>query len=163
LAFSHTPAGICHSGIRASDGRLFSSITLCPLAISESTTFKLVLIFSGVDIGLAYIIQDHPGKAFAVIIEPNAIAGAVMATEPGGCPKGKVDNAEVVHSLLVYVLQALNQPNAFLYMSAAHGGVLGEDYFREKAADIIASIVDGAGCPSQFRGFATNVANYNSW
>jgi cellulose 1,4-beta-cellobiosidase len=47
-----------------------------------------------------------------------------------------------------------------IYVDAAHGGWLGWDEGRNKAAYLYSQILALAGGASKIRGFATNVANY---
>lgn len=48
-------------------------------------------------------------------------------------------------------------------MDAGHGGWLGWPANIGPAATLFSSIYQAAGSPSQVRGLATNVANYNAW
>jgi cellulose 1,4-beta-cellobiosidase len=62
-----------------------------------------------------------------------------------------------------YAITQLNLPNVTMYMDAGHGGWLGWPANIGPAATLFSSIYKAAGSPSQVRGLATNVANYNAW
>jgi cellulose 1,4-beta-cellobiosidase len=50
-----------------------------------------------------------------------------------------------------------------MYIDAGHGGWLGWNDNLQPGAQELASAYKNAGSPSQVRGFATNVAGWNSW
>jgi cellulose 1,4-beta-cellobiosidase len=62
-----------------------------------------------------------------------------------------------------YAIRALNLPNVIMYLDAGHGGSLGWDSNLKAGAAAFADVYKIAGGPSQVRGFATNVAGWNSW
>jgi hypothetical protein len=62
-----------------------------------------------------------------------------------------------------YALQNLNLPNVAMYCDAGHAGWLGWPANLTPAAELFAKLYRDAGQPRAFRGFATNVANYNAW
>lgn len=50
-----------------------------------------------------------------------------------------------------------------MYLDAGHAGWLGWSANIGPAATLFAEVYKAAGSPSQVRGLATNVANYNAW
>jgi cellulose 1,4-beta-cellobiosidase len=50
-----------------------------------------------------------------------------------------------------------------MYLDAGHAGWLGWSANITPAAALFAAVYQAAGSPSQVRGLATNVANYNAW
>jgi cellulose 1,4-beta-cellobiosidase len=50
-----------------------------------------------------------------------------------------------------------------MYLDAGHAGWLGWSANIGPAATLFAQVYKAAGSPSQVRGLATNVANYNAW
>jgi cellulose 1,4-beta-cellobiosidase len=50
-----------------------------------------------------------------------------------------------------------------MYVDAGHGGWLGWNDNLKPGAQELAKVYKAAGSPSQVRGFATNVAGWNSW
>jgi cellulose 1,4-beta-cellobiosidase len=50
-----------------------------------------------------------------------------------------------------------------MYLDAGHGGWLGWNDNLTPGAKELASVYKNAGKPSQLRGFATNIAGWNSW
>ena len=76
----------------------------------------------------------------------------------------KCSNAEAAYKECTqYAITQLNLPNVSMYMDAGHGGWLGWAANIGPAATLFSSIYQAAGSPSQVRGLATNVANYNAW
>jgi cellulose 1,4-beta-cellobiosidase len=76
----------------------------------------------------------------------------------------KCANAEAAYKECTeYAITQLNLPNVSMYMDAGHGGWLGWAANIGPAATLFSSIYQAAGSPSQVRGLATNVANYNAW
>ncbi|KAK4165548.1 1, 4-beta cellobiohydrolase [Cladorrhinum sp. PSN259] len=108
---------------------------------------------------LVTIIKSNPTTAFALILEPSALPPAIIHQNLTSC-------APFIASYrtnIPYALQALNLHNVILYIDAGHGGNLGWDKNLIQAAKELSLIYTLSNRPSQLRGFATNVANYNSW
>jgi cellulose 1,4-beta-cellobiosidase len=60
-------------------------------------------------------------------------------------------------------MENLNLPNVAMYLDAGHAGWLGWAANINPAAVLFGDLYSQAGSPSQVRGLATNVANYNGW
>lgn len=76
----------------------------------------------------------------------------------------KCANAEAAYKECVqYAISQLNLPNVSMYLDAGPGGWLGWAANIGPAATLFSSLYQAAGSPSQVRGLATNVANYNAW
>lgn len=71
--------------------------------------------------------------------------------------------ADTYKTLVVYAMQTLNLPNVIMYLDAGHAGWLGWSANIGPAAQLFGTLYSQAGKPSQVRGLATNVANYNAW
>lgn len=108
---------------------------------------------------IATKLQNHSSTAFAVIIEPGVLGPLVIS---GGLPSC-ADVSQSYRGLVPYALKALNLPNVIMYLDAADGNWLGWDDFLGLGAEELARAYKEAGAPSQLRGFATNVAGWNSW
>lgn len=92
-----------------------------------------------------------------MIVEPRAFPGYFNDTSAGDdLPKSYRENVP-------YALKALNLPNVVTYIDVGNSNSMDWDLQRDVAAKEILNTFEAAGSPSQFRGFATNVANYNAW
>lgn len=118
-----------------------------------------ILVMPLILVALANILKANPGTAFAIIIEPEAVSTIVLNSDLASCKPLK-DSYNVN---AIYALKTLSLPNTVLYLDAGHGGTLGWESNLKPGADYLASIVKGAGSPSQVRGFSVNVAGWNSW
>ncbi|WDK23083.1 glycosyl hydrolase family 6 [Colletotrichum graminicola] len=78
---------------------------------------------------------------FAVILERDALANAVMSTDVS--------------------LSCMQYDHVSLYIGAANGGWLGWDSNLGPAAEEFSKVVKVAGKNAMIRGFSTNVSNYN--
>lgn len=127
---------------------------------------------------IAEAISEYPNVAVAAIIEPGVVADLILNGNMN-CHGSKPNDLKEAVS---FAMKKLNLPNVALYLDVGHGGVLGWDanlsksLFRrffhtcsrtklliEAAVSITTEVYKQAGSPSQLRGFATNVASYNSW
>ncbi|KAK6949046.1 hypothetical protein Daesc_009119 [Daldinia eschscholtzii] len=106
---------------------------------------------------LAKVINSSPNTSFAVIVEPQAFPNYFNDT-------GASDElAKSYRENVPYVLKTLNLPNAITYLDAGNSNSMDWELHRNVAAKEIIDVYEAAGGPSRFRGFATNVANFNSW
>ncbi|KAL0930223.1 exoglucanase 3 precursor [Colletotrichum truncatum] len=105
------------------------------------------------------IIKAHPNTAFALLIEPDSLPNLVTNINLQTCQNSASGYREGV----AYALKNLNLPNVVMYIDAGHGGWLGWNDNLKPGAEELAKAYKAAGSPSQFRGFATNVAGWNSW
>ncbi|GAW14168.1 hypothetical protein ANO14919_035620 [Xylariales sp. No.14919] len=112
---------------------------------------------------LAATIKAHPNTAFAVVVEPGAFPQYFNATT-APTPSAHERNLARSYSVNIPVaLKGLNLPNAILYLDTGHSNSLDWSRLRNSTADAIAEICEVAGRPTQLRGFATNVGNWNAW
>lgn len=102
---------------------------------------------------------DFPEIPIALVIEPDSLANMVTNMGVAKCSGA----AETYKTLVVYAVQQLALPNVSMYLDGGHGGWLGWPANLPGAATLFAQIRKSAGSPSQLRGLATNVANYNGW
>ncbi|KAM7187997.1 1, 4-beta cellobiohydrolase [Naviculisporaceae sp. PSN 640] len=94
-----------------------------------------------------------------LVIEPDSLANMVTNMNVPKCQGA----ASTYKELTIYALKQLNLPNVAMYLDAGHAGWLGWPANIQPAADLFAQLYKDAGKPSQVRGLATNVANYNGW
>lgn len=94
-----------------------------------------------------------------LIIEPDSLANLVTNLNVAKCANAQTAYLECV----TYAIQQLNLPNVSMYLDAGHAGWLGWPANIGPAATLFANLYSSAGKPSQVRGLATNVANYNAW
>ncbi|KAK4211312.1 family 6 putative glycoside hydrolase [Rhypophila decipiens] len=94
-----------------------------------------------------------------LVIEPDSLANMVTNMNVAKCAGA----ASTYKDLTIYALKQLNLPNVAMYLDAGHAGWLGWPANIQPAADLFAQLYKDAGRPSQVRGLATNVANYNGW
>ncbi|KAI1159255.1 1, 4-beta cellobiohydrolase [Nemania serpens] len=104
-------------------------------------------------------IKANPNLAFALIIEPDSLPNLVTNADLSTCQESKSAYEEGV----AYALKSLNLPNVVMYVDAGHGGWLGWDANLKPGAEELAKVYKNAGSPKQVRGFATNIAGWNSW
>ncbi|KAI1803002.1 glycoside hydrolase family 6 protein [Daldinia bambusicola] len=106
---------------------------------------------------LAEVISASRNTSFAVIVEPRAYPNYLNDT-------GASDKlAKSYRENTPYALRALDLPNVVTYLDVGNSNSMDWGLHRSVAAKEILSVYGAAGSPHQFRGFATNVANFNSW
>ncbi|KAI1087358.1 glycoside hydrolase family 6 protein [Rostrohypoxylon terebratum] len=104
-------------------------------------------------------IKANPNTAFALLIEPDSLPNLVTNADKTTCADSKTGYEEGV----AYALKSLNLPNVVMYIDAGHGGWLGWDANLKPGAEELAKVYKNAGSPKQVRGYATNIAGWNSW
>ncbi|KAI1211665.1 1, 4-beta cellobiohydrolase [Annulohypoxylon truncatum] len=104
-------------------------------------------------------IKANPNTAFALLIEPDSLPNLVTNADKTACADSKTGYEEGV----AYALKSLNLPNVVMYIDAGHGGWLGWDANLDPGAEELAKVYKNAGSPEQVRGYATNIAGWNSW
>ncbi|KAK4466529.1 exoglucanase 3 precursor [Cladorrhinum samala] len=124
------------------------------LKVGEISRYKTEYI--DVIVGL---LKKHSNTAFALVIEPDSLPNLVTNSDVQACKNSASGYREGV----AYALKSLNLPNVVMYIDAGHGGWLGWDANLKPGAEELAKAYKAAGSPKQFRGFATNVAGWNSW
>ncbi|KAI4154578.1 MAG: hypothetical protein LQ340_001587 [Diploschistes diacapsis] len=103
--------------------------------------------------------KAYPDVDIVYLVEPDSLANLVTNLNVAKCA-----NAETAYKQCVtYAIQQLNLPNVAMYLDAGHAGWLGWSANIQPAAQLFGSLYAAAGSPSQVRGLATNVANYNGW
>jgi cellulose 1,4-beta-cellobiosidase len=108
---------------------------------------------------LAALIKKYANTAFVLLIEPDSLPNLVTNSDVAACQQSAAGYREGV----AYALKTLNLPNVVQYIDAGHGGWLGWNDNLKPGAEELAKVYKNAGSPSQFRGFATNVAGWNQW
>jgi cellulose 1,4-beta-cellobiosidase len=105
------------------------------------------------------ILVTYSDVKVILVIEPDSLANLVTNLGTAKCA-----NAQAAYMACVeYAIAQLNLPNVSMYLDAGHGGWLGWSANIGPAASLFAQVYTAAGSPSQVRGLATNVANYNAW
>ena len=94
-----------------------------------------------------------------LVIEPDSLANLVTNLSVAKCSNAQAAYLECVE----YAIAQLNLSNVSMYLDAGHAGWLGWAANIGPAATLFAQVYKAAGSPSQVRGLATNVANYNGW
>jgi cellulose 1,4-beta-cellobiosidase len=94
-----------------------------------------------------------------LVIEPDSLANLVTNMGVAKCSNAKSAYLECTN----YAIKSLALPNVSMYLDGGHGGWLGWSANIDPAATMYAQVFKDAGSPSQLRGLAVNVANYNAW
>jgi len=105
------------------------------------------------------ILLDFPKIPVVLIIEPDSLANLVTNSGVAKCANA----ASAYKTLVPYAVKQLALPNVAMYLDGGHGGWLGWSANIGPAAQLFGQMYTAAGSPSQLRGLATNVANYNAW
>jgi cellulose 1,4-beta-cellobiosidase len=102
--------------------------------------------------------RAHPDQPIVVILEPDSLAN--LATNLGN--RKCAESADAYLRSVAYAIRQLAQQHVSIYLDAAHAGWIGWDDNRSRMARIFKHVLDMAGGVELVRGFATNVANYNT-
>lgn len=102
--------------------------------------------------------RRHAGQPIVAILEPDSLAN--LATNLGN--RKCADSADAYLRSVAYAIAQLSQAHVSVYLDAAHAGWLGWDDNRSRMARIFKQVLDMAGGVEKIRGFATNVANFNT-
>lgn len=105
------------------------------------------------------IVKAHSKTNMVLVIEPDSLANLVTNLNVAECSAAE----SAYKQCITYAIQQLNLPNVAMYLDAGHAGWLGWSANIGPAATLFSSLYSAAGSPSQVRGLATNVANYNAW
>lgn len=100
----------------------------------------------------------HADQPIVAILEPDSLAN--LATNLGN--RKCADAADAYLRSVAYAINKLAQQHVSIYLDAAHAGWIGWDDNRSRMARIFKRVLDMAGGAEKIRGFATNVANYNT-
>jgi cellulose 1,4-beta-cellobiosidase len=106
---------------------------------------------------IARQLRARPEQHVVLVLEPDSLANLATNLE---VPKCKASEKAYKDSV-AYAVTTLSTPNVYIYLDAAHGGWLGWDKNRPKAAQIFNEVLTAAGGAQKIRGFALNVSNYN--
>ncbi|KAI9698291.1 MAG: hypothetical protein M1820_007561 [Bogoriella megaspora] len=104
-------------------------------------------------------ITPYSDVPVALIVEPDSLANLVTNLNVANCSAAQ----DAYKQGVTYAMQQLNLPNVQMYLDAGHAGWLGWSANIQPAAQLFGSLYTSAGKPSQVRGLATNVANYNAF
>lgn len=107
----------------------------------------------------ADLLGQHSAVPAAIIIEPDSLANLATNTADANC--GNPASQAAYLQGIKYAVETLHRraPHAALYLDAGHGGWLG---WPDKADDYVSAVGRLGEAASYLRGFATNVANYQS-
>ena len=108
----------------------------------------------------AAVLERFSSVPVAVIIEPDSLPNLATNIEDRRCGNAATQAAYVQG--ISYAIQALSRraPHAALYLDAGHGGWLGWPDKADEFLKVVARL--GNNAAGSLRGFATNVANYQS-
>ncbi len=106
---------------------------------------------------IAAAVAAHPKLRTAFILEPDSLANLVTNMANPRCEAA----APYYKRCIAYAISKLSQPNAFVYLDAAHAGWLGWPKNIAKVVPLYKEVIDMAGGPDRIRGFATDVSNYD--
>jgi len=101
---------------------------------------------------------EYPTVRVVFVVEPDGLANLVTNMNVQKCANA----ASTYKTLVSYAISKLQQSNVYLYLDAGHAGWLGWPANITPAAQLFASILQGAGAGAKVRGLATNVSNYNN-
>lgn len=102
--------------------------------------------------------REHPGQPIVAILEPDSLAN--LATNLGN--RKCAESADAYMRSVAYAISRLSQEHVSVYLDAAHAGWIGWDDNRSRLARVFKRVLQMAGGAELIRGFATNVANYNT-
>jgi cellulose 1,4-beta-cellobiosidase len=105
------------------------------------------------------VLVTYSNVKVILVIEPDSLANLVTNLSVSKCANAQAAYLQCVE----YAITTLNLPNVSMYLDAGHAGWLGWSANIGPAATLFAQVYKAAGSPSQVRGLATNVANYNAW
>ena len=108
---------------------------------------------------IAAIIAKYSDVSIALVIEPDSLANLVTNLNVAKCSGAQTAYKDGV----AYAISTLNFKNVAMYIDGGHSGWLGWEANRQPAVNLFSEIYKSAGSPSQVRGLAFNVANYNAW
>ncbi|THH06675.1 hypothetical protein EW145_g3921 [Phellinidium pouzarii] len=102
-------------------------------------------------------VEQYPNVRVVFIVEPDGLANLVTNLSVPKCANA----ASTYKELVSYAIAQLQQDNVWLYLDAGHSGWLGWPANITPAAQLFASVLQGAGSGATVRGLATDVSNYN--
>jgi cellulose 1,4-beta-cellobiosidase len=102
--------------------------------------------------------RAHPDLSIVAIIEPDALANLATNQSVKKCSKA----ADAQIRSIAYAVDKLAQKNVSVYLDAAHAGWTGWDASRMQLAQVAKQVLELAGGVDLVRGFATNIANFNT-
>ncbi|KAI5811773.1 exoglucanase 3 precursor [Peziza echinospora] len=109
--------------------------------------------------GFREALLAYPDVSVVLVIEPDSLPNLITNIDESRCKAAEAGYMEGT----VYALKQLNLPNVAMYLDAGHGGWLGWDENLKPGAAIFGKVYKDAGSPSQVRGLAINVANWNAF
>jgi len=134
----------------ASNGELNCLDTTCAAGLA---TYKSQYIDP-----IVAIFKRYTTQPIVAIVEPDSLPNLATNLDQPKCALAQ----NAYKQGIAYAIKQLAAvgPSVTLYLDAAHGGWLGWDNNRQKAAQIFSEVLNLAGGPNLIRGFATNTANY---
>lgn len=151
----------CHAS--ASNGELccqFNSDGTCVYEASDPTCSDGLARYQHHYVDpFAAVLEKYSSVPVAVVIEPDSLPNLATNMEDPRCGNAATQTAYIQG--ITYAIDTLHRraPRAALYLDAGHGGWLG---WPDKADDFLRSVGRLGPSAAHLRGFATNVANYQS-
>jgi len=103
------------------------------------------------------IFKRYPEVTIVAIIEPDSLPNLATNINLEKCQQAQT---AYINGAAYAIKQLSALSNVAIYIDAAHGGWLGWNDNRAKAASIFSQVLNLAGGQNTIRGFATNTANY---
>jgi cellulose 1,4-beta-cellobiosidase len=101
---------------------------------------------------------EFPTQRIVVVLEPDSLANLVTNLQMPRCTQAEAAYRDSIS----YAISKLSAPHVSIYLDAAHAGWTGWNGNRPKLAQLFGDVLKRAGGQEKIRGFATNVANYNT-
>jgi cellulose 1,4-beta-cellobiosidase len=133
----------------ASNGEITCEDNSCAKGLAQYETQYVNPIIS--------IFKKYPNQPIVAIVEPDSLGNLATNLNIAKCAQAQT----AYLSGIAYTIKQLGAlSNVASYLDACHGGWLGWDNNRQKAAQVFQQVLNAAGGANLIRGFATNTANY---
>eukprot|EP00727_Mastigamoeba_balamuthi_P008148 m51a1_g3954 putative cellulose -beta-cellobiosidase (462) ;mRNA; f:343775-345325 len=112
---------------------------------------------------LAKILAQYPTVPIVMVIEPDSLPNMVTNKDKyDSCREVAAASPSIYHQGVAYAIKTLTAANRYMYIDAAHECWLGWENNMAGFLTVINDVMDLTGDTSSIRGFAVNVANYQS-
>eukprot|EP00727_Mastigamoeba_balamuthi_P008140 m51a1_g3947 putative serine palmitoyltransferase (1711) ;mRNA; r:304145-311487 len=109
------------------------------------------------------ILNQYPTVPVVMVIEPDSLPNMVTNKEKTtSCKEVNSVQPSIYHQGVAYAIRTLKGANRYMYIDAAHECWLGWENNMAGFLQVINDVMNQAGDTSSVRGFAVNVANYQS-
>eukprot|EP00727_Mastigamoeba_balamuthi_P008147 m51a1_g3953 putative glycoside hydrolase (425) ;mRNA; f:341588-343094 len=112
---------------------------------------------------LAKILAQYPSVTVVMVIEPDSLPNMVTNKDKyDSCREVAATSPSIYHQGVAYAIKTLKAANRYMYIDAAHECWLGWENNMAGFLTVINDVLNLAGDTTSIRGFAVNVANYQS-